>query len=118
VAGRVSRENGGVLEVLEETDQQTRTAVVADRTAAVGAVDTDAIGVSPGARDGSGQGRLDHSLGQRGRLESTRGDRVQKVHGNTLAGLWAALQTFLRLFCGVSEHYLISTSPCSSGFMT
>jgi transposase-like protein len=34
------------------------------------------------------------------------GDGIREVHTNTVEGMWAALRTFLRVFRGVSKHFL------------
>ena len=44
-----------------------------------------------------------------GRKEWARdddGDGVREVHTNTIEGLWSGLRTFLRVFRGVSKHFL------------
>jgi transposase len=34
------------------------------------------------------------------------GDGVREVHNNTLEGIWTGLRNYLRMFRGVSKHYL------------
>jgi hypothetical protein len=34
------------------------------------------------------------------------GDGIRKVHTNTTEGIWSGLRTFLRVFRGVSKHFL------------
>lgn len=45
-----------------------------------------------------------HSQGEWARDDD--GDGIREVHTNTIEGLWTGLRNFLRLFRGVSKHFL------------
>jgi transposase-like protein len=44
--------------------------------------------------------------GQREWARDDDGDGIPEVHVNTIEGLWTGLRNFLRLFRGVSKHFL------------
>lgn len=45
-----------------------------------------------------------HSQGEWARDDD--GDGIREVHTNTIEGLWTGLRNFLRMFRGVSKHFL------------
>ena len=46
------------------------------------------------------------ALGIKERARDDDGDGIREVHTNTAEGMWTGLRNFLRLFRGVSKHYL------------
>lgn len=47
-----------------------------------------------------------HTPGKRIWAKDIDGDGVREVHVNTIEGSWTGLRNFLRMFRGVSKHYL------------
>lgn len=47
-----------------------------------------------------------HMLGQREWARDDDGDGIREVHCNTMEEIWTGLRNFLRMFRGVSKHYL------------
>ena len=68
-------------------------------------VDTDdGNGYNPLARCGRGHATVNKNQGEYARDDD--GDGVREVHRNTLEGIWTGLRNYLRIFRGVSKHYL------------
>ena len=49
-----------------------------------------------------------HTPGQRewARDDDGDGDGIREVHNNTMEGIWTGVRNFLRVFRGVSKHYI------------
>ena len=100
------RESGQIrLEVVCNSDRETLEDAV-DRTTLDGAmVYTDewkGYGRLPKMK--RGHATVSHALKEWARDDD--GDGVREVHDNTLEGIWTGLRNYLRMFRGVSKHFL------------
>ena len=61
-------------------------------------------GYNPLSRNNRGHATVNHNRGEFARDDD--GDGIREVHDNTLEGIWTGLRNYLRIFRGVSKHYL------------
>lgn len=103
VLGTVGRDSGHVrLRVVEDTKQTTLRAHVEQFTSQGTHVYTDEY-------DSYNTVDRPRSMVAHGCKEWARdddGDGIREVHTNTTEGMWSGLRTFLRVFRGVSKHFL------------
>lgn len=108
IVGIVGRQSGEVrLEVVDHTDQATLGALVKEMTTPGAMVYTD---------EWSGYDHLPtlkrkhatvcHTPGRREWARDDDGDGIREVDNNTMEGIWTGVRNFLRIFRGVSKHYL------------
>ena len=108
VAGAFGRQSGQArLEVIANADGATLSGFVRRTTPQGGIVNTDEW-VGYGGLGGTGRAhrRVNHSATPREWARDDDGDGVREVHVNTAEGVWTGLRNFLRVFRGVSKHYL------------
>ncbi|HKB06461.1 MAG TPA: transposase [Gemmataceae bacterium] len=108
MAGLVGRTSGRVyLEVISRADRANLERVVEDNTRPGGTVYTDewASYAHLNELDRS-HATVCHAPGRREWARDDDGDGFREVHNNTMEGRWVGLRNFLRVFRGVSKHYL------------
>jgi transposase-like protein len=108
VVGIVGRETGEVrLEVVDNSDQKTLGPLVVNMTKPGTMVYTDEwSGYDRLPELGRGHATVCHTPGRREWARDDDGDGVREVHNNTTEGLWTGVRNFLRIFRGVSKHFL------------
>lgn len=108
VVGSVGRSTGEVrLCVVHRTDGVTLQAKVEANTLKGAVVNTDEWKAYSGvATSGRTHKTVNHSADKREWARDDDGDGVREVHTNTIEGFWTGLRNFLRIFRGVSKHYL------------
>jgi transposase-like protein len=103
VLGTIGRDSGQVrLRVVDDTKQTTLRAHVEQFTGEGTHVYTDEY-------DSYNTVDRPRSMVAHGHKEWARdddGDGIREVHTNTTEGMWSGLRTFLRVFRGVSKHFL------------
>lgn len=103
VLGTIGRDTGHVrLRVVDDTKQTTLKAHVEQFTREGTHLYTDEY-------DSYNTVDRPRSLVAHGRKEWARdddSDGIREVHTNTTEGMWSGLRTFLRIFRGVSKHFL------------
>jgi transposase len=106
VAGVAGRESGGLrARVVDRTDQATLEAFVGQMVRPGAMVYTDESSAYAGLKGlGLGHATVCHSAGEWARDDD--GDGIREVHDNPLEGIWTGLRNYLRIFRGVSKHYL------------
>lgn len=106
VAGAFGRQSGQArLEVIASADKATLHGFVRGATPEGGVVNTDEW-VGYGGLAGRTHRTVNHSGTPREWARDDDGDGVREVHVNTAEGVWTGLRNFLRVFRGVSKHYL------------
>lgn len=108
IAGVVGRESGQIrLEVCHNSDRATLQEIVENTTKPGATVNTDEWGAYNSIPE---TGRIHktvcHTPGKREWARDDDGDGIREVHSNTMEGIWTGLRNFLRIFRGVSKHYL------------
>jgi transposase len=108
VAGVVGRDSGEIrIEVIHNADKETLEEVVDNATQDGATVNTDEWSAYNGLPEMNRTHKtVCHSPEQREWARDDDGDGVREVHTNTMEGIWTGLRNFLRLFRGVSKHYL------------
>jgi transposase len=106
VAGVAGRDSGGLrAKVVDRTDRATLEAFVGQMARPGAMVYTDESSAYAGLKGlGLGHATVCHSAGEWARDDD--GDGIREVHDNTLEGIWTGLRNYLRIFRGVSKHYL------------
>jgi transposase len=102
----VGRSSGRVrLEVVAHSDRATLEPLVVAATRPGATVNTDEWGgYAHLPEHGRGHATVCHAAHEWARDDD--GDGVREVHCNTQEGGWTGLRNFLRIFRGVSKHYL------------
>jgi len=108
IAGVVGRESSAIrLKVCKNSDRATLQPFVEATTQADATVYTDEWKAYTHLPEtGRTHAAVCHTPGQREWARDDDGDGVREVHCNTMEGIWTGLRNFLRLFRGVSKHYL------------
>lgn len=108
VVGVVGRHTGQVrLEVVEHADQTTLEAIVERTTTPGVTVYTDEwSGYDHLPELNRNHSTVCHTPGQREWARDDDGDGIREVHNNTMEGIWTGVRNFLRVFRGVSKHYI------------
>lgn len=103
VLGTIGRDSGQVrLRVVDDTKQTTLRRHVEQFTGAGTHIYTDEYD-SYNTIDRS-RSTVTHGSHEWARDDD--GDGIREVHTNTTEGMWSGLRTFLRVFRGVSKHFL------------
>lgn len=106
VAGVAGRDSGEArMKVVDNADKKHLVKVVAENIKEGATANTDewcAYNDLPGL--GWEHNTVCHSEHEWARDDD--GDGIREVHINTIEGIWTGLRNFLRLFRGVSKHYL------------
>jgi transposase len=90
---------------VERTDRATLEAFISQMARPGAMVYTDQ-GSSYAYLDQLGFGHATVSHVKREWARDDDGDGIREVHDNTLEGIWTGLRNYLRIFRGVSKHYL------------
>lgn len=103
VLGTVGRQSGQVrLRVVDDTKQTTLRQHVEQFTRQESRIYTDEYD----SYNTVDRVRSTVAHGHKAWARDDDGDGVREVHTNTTEGLWSGLRTFLRVFRGVSKHFL------------
>ena len=106
VVGMAGRDSGGLrARVVERTDRATLEAFVGELARPGAMVYTDESS-SYASLDGLGFGHATVCHVAKEWARDDDGDGIREVHDNTLEGIWTGLRNYLRIFRGVSKHYL------------
>jgi transposase len=108
ITGVVGRDSGEIrLEMVHHTDKETLERVVDESTEEGATVNTDEWAGYNGLPEMNRTHQtVCHSPENREWARDDDGDGIREVHTNTMEGIWTGLRNFLRLFRGVSKHYL------------
>lgn len=108
IAGVVGRESHAIrLKLCKNSDRATLQSFVEAKTQSDATVYTDewkAYDHLP--ETGRKHSSVCHTPGQREWARDDDGDGIREVHCNAMEGIWTGLRNFLRMFRGVSKHYL------------
>lgn len=106
VAGVAGRDSGGLrARVVDRAERATLEAFVGQMARPGAMVSTDESSADTGLKgQGLGHATVCHSAGEWARDDD--GDGIPEVHDNTREGIWTGLRNYLRIFRGVSKHYL------------
>src|SRR5262249_50191316 len=93
--------------VIGHADQATLQAGVQRHTEKEATIYTDeSSGYARLGQTGRKHATVCHNPSHREWARDDDGDGIREVHDNTLEGIWTGLRNFLRIFRGVSKHYL------------
>jgi transposase len=106
VAGVAGRDSGRLrTRVVKRTDRATLEAFVSDSARPGAMVYSDESSSYAHLKGlGFGHATVCHVAHEWARDDD--GDGIREVHDNTLEGIWTGLRNYLRIFRGVSKHYL------------
>lgn len=106
VAGVAGRDSGLLrARVVKRTDRATLEAFVGDSARPGAMIYSDESSSYAHLKElGFGHASVCHVAHEWARDDD--GDGVREVHDNTLEGIWTGLRNYLRIFRGVSKHYL------------
>jgi transposase len=106
VAGVAGRDSGQLrTRVVERTDRATLEAFVSDSARPGAMIYSDEWSAYNHLKElGFGHATVCHIAHEWARDDD--GDGIREVHDNTLEGIWTGLRNYLRIFRGVSKHYL------------
>jgi transposase len=106
VAGVAGRDSGLLrTRVVKRTDRATLEAFVSDSARPGAMIYSDELSSYAHLKElGFGHATVCHVAHEWARDDD--GDGIREVHDNTLEGIWTGLRNYLRLFRGISKHYL------------
>jgi len=106
VAGVAGRDSGLLrTRVVKRTDRATLEAFVKDSARPGAMIFSDELSSYAYLEElGFGHATVCHVAHEWARDDD--GDGIREVHDNTLEGIWTGLRNYLRIFRGVSKHYL------------
>jgi transposase-like protein len=106
VAGVAGRDSGRLrARVVKRTDRATLEAFVSDSARPGAMIYSDELSSYAHLKElGFGHATVCHVAHEWARDDD--GDGIREVHDNTLEGIWTGLRNYLRIFRGVSKHYL------------